>query len=255
MAMQVTFLGTGTSQGVPIVGCNCAVCQSINPKDKRLRCSLHIQVNDKSIIIDTGPDFRQQLLANKIKDVDAILYTHEHKDHVAGLDDVRPINFLQQHDIPIYAEQRVLKALQCEFHYAFADEKYPGVPQLTLNEISSEPFTAAGIPITPIRAMHYRLPVLGFRVNNFAYVTDANFIEEAELEKLKNLDVLAINALRKEPHISHFTLQEAIDLIEQLQPKQAYLIHISHAMGLHNDINNELPQNVSVAYDRLRLNL
>lgn len=253
--MQITFLGTGTSQGIPIVGCTCSVCRSSNPKDKRLRCSMHIQSGETAIIIDTGPDFRQQLLTNKIDDIDAIVYTHEHKDHVAGLDDVRPINFLQRKDIPIYAEKRVLKALEREFHYAFAEKKYPGVPNLMTNEISTQPFFIQNVELIPIRVMHHQLPVLGFRTGNFAYVTDANFIAQEEKEKLEGLDVFVINALRREQHISHYTLQEAIELIKELKPKQAYLTHLSHQMGKHIDLQSELPGNIQPAFDGLRIHL
>lgn len=253
--MQITFLGTGTSQGVPIVGCKCKVCQSTNPKDKRLRCSIHIQQQETAIVIDTGPDFRQQLLQNKIDDIDAIVFTHEHKDHVAGLDDVRPINFLQEKDMPIYAEQRVLNALKNEFHYAFAAKKYPGVPNLVQHCITTQPFSIGSMHLQPIRVLHHKLPVLGFRINNFAYITDANSISAQEQEKLRDLDVLVLNALRREDHLSHFTLSEALQVIEQLAPKQAYLIHLSHQMGLHNELECELPNRVSVAFDGLKIQI
>lgn len=253
--MQITFLGTGTSQGVPIIGCKCKVCQSLNPKDNRLRSSIHIQKGETAIIIDTGPDFRQQLLKNKIDDIDAIVYTHEHKDHVAGLDDVRPINFLKEKDIPIYAEKRVLNALETEFHYAFSEKKYPGVPSIETHAIENKPFTINNVNLLPIRVMHHKLPVLGFRIGDFAYITDANFISAEEKLKLNHLDVLVLNALRKEEHISHFTFFQALQLIKELQPKQAYLTHISHQLGSHEQIMKELPENISLAFDGLQIHV
>lgn len=253
--MKVTFLGTGTSQGVPIIGCHCAVCQSKDPKDKRLRSSVFIEVNSVKIIIDTGPDFRQQLLREHIEDISAILYTHEHKDHVAGLDDVRPINFLQEKDMPIYAEPRVIEALEREFHYAFSETSYPGVPQLIVHPIGLKEFEIEGVTVTPIRAFHHQLPILGFRIGNFAYITDANRIEESELNKLAGLEVLVVNALRKESHISHFTLDEAVEIATQINPKQTYLTHISHMLGKHNEVNKGLPKNISLAFDQLQIHL
>lgn len=253
--MKITFLGTGTSQGVPVIGCDCPVCQSDNPKDKRLRCSIAIGEKGKRLIIDTGPDFREQLLRENIDDVHAILYTHEHKDHIAGLDDVRPINFLKKHDMPLYAEDRVIEALKREFYYAFLEKKYPGVPNLVLHEIDSNPFTVEHFEVTPIRVMHHKLPVFGFRINNFAYITDANYIAEEELKKLENLDVLVLNALRYEKHISHFNVEEALEVIERLQPKQTYLTHISHLLGLHDVENKKLPQNVQLAFDGLVIHI
>ncbi len=251
--MKITFLGTGTSQGIPVIGCNCEVCLSDDPKDKRLRCSIHIEIDNLSIIIDTGPDFRQQLLRERITDIDAILYTHEHKDHVAGLDDVRPINFFQKKDMPIYAESRVLTALKREFPYAFSENKYPGVPQLKLHEIENKPFLINGIEITPIRVMHYKLPVFGFRIQDFAYITDANYIDDQELEKLKNLDALVLNALRYKEHISHYTFDEAIEIIDRLQPKKAYLTHISHMLDKHQSVQKQVPPNIALAFDGLRI--
>lgn len=252
--MKVTFLGTGTSQGVPIIGCDCNVCKSTNPKDKRLRSSIFLEIDNQKIVIDTGTDFRQQLLNNHIEDIDAIIYTHEHKDHIAGLDDIRPINYLKKKDIPIYAEHRVLEALKGEFHYAFAEIKYPGLPKLTTHEIQNTSFQINQTTFQPIRVMHHKLPVFGYRINDFAYITDANFIASEELDKLKNLDVLVINALRYESHISHFTFDEALAIIEQLQPKQAYLTHISHLLDLHDVVNAKLPAQIRLAYDGLVIN-
>ena len=253
--MKITFLGTGTSQGVPVIGCNCAVCQSENPKDKRLRCSIAIEENGKRIIIDSGPDFRQQLLRENITDVDAIIYTHEHKDHVAGLDDVRPINHFHKKDMEIYAEARVIEALKREFQYAFTANKYPGVPQLNLHEIENKPFQVSGFEVLPVRVMHHKLPVYGFRIGNFAYITDANYIAPEEMDKLKNLDVLVLNALRYQEHISHYTLDEAIEVINVLKPTRAFLTHISHWLDLHEVVNKTLPPHISLAFDGFSFNV
>ena len=252
---KVTFLGTGTSQGIPMIACNCSVCQSTDERDKRLRVSIHVEIGGKSFIIDTGPDFRQQVLRAGVKRVDAILYTHEHKDHTAGMDDVRGFNYHQQSTIPLYARAQVIEQLKREFAYAFGENKYPGAPEIDVYEIDGQPFTVQGIDIQPVFVKHYFLDVLGFRFGNFAYVTDANSIERAERDKLRGLDVLVINALRKTSHISHFTLAEALDVIADLQPKQAYITHISHQMGLQANVQKELPPNVYLAYDGLVLNL
>jgi len=251
---KVTFLGTGTSQGIPMIACDCTVCRSSDERDKRLRVSIHVEIGGKSFIIDTGPDFRQQVLRAGIKRLDAVLYTHEHKDHTAGMDDVRGFNFHQKATIPLYARAQVIEQLKQEFSYAFGENKYPGVPEIDVYEITGEPFTVQGIAIQPVFVKHYYLDVLGFRFGNFAYVTDANSIAPEEQEKLKGLDVLVINALRKTTHISHYTLAEALDLIADLKPKQAYITHISHQMGLHAEVNKELPANVSLAHDGLVLN-
>lgn len=250
---SATFLGTGTSQGVPVISCECDVCQSQNSKDKRLRTSILVSVDDKNIVIDTGPDFRQQMLTNDVKMVDAVLFTHEHKDHVAGLDDIRSYNFKSKKDMNVYASLRVQEALKREFAYIFADYKYPGVPQVQLHEISNEPFELCGTAVTPIDVMHYKLPVKGFRISNLTYITDANYISDTEKEKIKGSDVLVINALRREHHISHFTLSEALELIEELKPKKAYLTHISHLLGKHDEVSKELPAHVEIAYDGLKI--
>jgi phosphoribosyl 1,2-cyclic phosphate phosphodiesterase len=255
MDIKVTFLGTGTSQGVPVIGCDCVVCRSLDFRDKRLRSSVHVQVGDLSLVIDTGPDFRQQMLRANIRRLDAVLFTHEHKDHTAGLDDVRPFNFKQQRDMPLYARQHVIEQLKREFAYAFAEHKYPGVPQLKVHVIDNQPFTIEGVEIIPIEVMHYKLPVLGYRIGDFAYITDANHIAPEEKEKLKGLDVLVLNALRRKEHISHFTLEQALAIIEELKPQRAYLIHISHQMGLHREVEAELPPNVRLAYDGLCLSI
>jgi len=250
--MKITFLGTGTSQGVPVIACKCNVCQSTNSKDKRLRTSILINYNDKNIVIDTGPDFRQQMLLNNVQKLDAVLFTHEHKDHIAGLDDIRAFNYQSKQDMPIYATNQVQIGLKKEFHYIFADFKYPGIPKVELNTIHNfKTFELFNKTITPIEVMHYKLPVTAYRIDNFSYVTDANFISDSEKEKLKGTEILVINALRKEDHISHFTLQQALDLIAEIKPKQAYLTHISHLLGLHDEVSLELPKNVSIAYDGL----
>jgi len=247
--LRVTFLGSGTSQGVPVIGCKCAVCVSGDDKDKRLRSSVLIELDGTTLVIDTGPDFRQQMLRANVDKIDGVLFTHEHRDHIAGLDDIRAFNFIQQQPMDVYAEERVFRALNYEFPYIFAEKKYPGVPQLNVNLISNLEFHVNGIAITPIRVMHYRLPVLGFRIGQFAYITDANFISEEEMEKLFGVKHLVINALRKEKHISHFSLEQALNLIRQLSPKRAYLTHVSHQMGLHAEVQKDLPPNVMLAFD------
>ena len=251
--MKITFLGTGTSQGVPVILCSCAVCRSADPRDRRLRSSVRIETDGKTLLIDTGPDFREQMLRSQTARIDAILYTHEHKDHIAGLDDVRPYNFLGGQHIHIYATEQVEAALQREFSYAFAKEKYPGVPELSIHRIANNEFEAAGIRVMPIAAMHAEMPVTGFRIGGFTYITDANFITDEELEKAQGSEVFVINALRREKHYSHFNLDEALELIRKVNPKQAYLTHISHRLGLHADLEKELPPDVTVAYDGMEI--
>jgi len=253
--MRITFLGTGTSQGVPVIACGCEVCQSLDFRDKRLRVSIHIEVNGKHIVIDAGPDFRQQMLRERINNLDAILFTHEHKDHTAGLDDVRAYNFFQKRDMPIFGRKHVLSQIEKEFHYAFTKIKYPGTPQITLNEIQNQPFKVEGIDVIPIEVMHYKLPVFGFRIQDFTYITDVNFISDEEIEKIKGSKVVVMGALRKEAHLSHFTLSEAVNLLEKIAPEQAYITHISHQMGLHREVNVELPAFIQLAYDGLVINL
>ena len=253
--MVVTFLGTGTSQGVPVIGCDCPVCRSLDFRDKRLRVAVHLAVAGRSLIIDTAPDFRQQMLRERIQTVDALLLTHQHKDHTAGLDDIRAYNYRQGIDMPVFGRPEVLDQLKTEFAYAFAEVKYPGSPQLALQPIQNQIFEAAGIPVTPIEVMHYQLPVYGFRVGNFTYITDANFIADEELEKVKGSEVVVLNALQQEPHISHFTLEEALAVLEKLQPERAYLTHISHRMGCHAAVDKHLPPNVRLAYDGLQVKI
>ena len=249
--MKVKILGTGTSQGVPVIACNCNVCQSTDPNDKRLRAAALIEADGVNIVIDAGPDFRQQMLREKVSDIDAILITHEHRDHIAGLDDVRAFNFMNQKAIDIYAEERVQNVIKSEFFYSFEENKYPGAPQINLQSINMEPFKIKNVTVIPIRVFHYKLPVFGFRIGDFSYITDANYIGEEEKEKLHGTKYLVINALRKRKHISHYSLSESLELIKELSPKRAYITHISHQMGLHHDVNEELPAGVSLAYDGL----
>ena len=251
--IQARFLGTGTSQGIPMIACTCEVCRSTDPCDQRLRVSMHIETEGKSFIIDTGPDFHQQILRAGIQRVDAVLYTHEHKDHTAGMDDIRGFNYAQKSSIPLYAQAPVIEQLKREFAYAFGEDKYPGVPEIEVHEIENQPFTIAGVTIIPILVKHYFLDVLGFRFGDFTYITDANFISDEELEKVKGSKVLVINALRKTTHISHFTLDEALEVIEKIKPEKAYITHISHMMGLHAVVEKELPAHVHLAYDGLTL--
>ncbi|UII23548.1 MBL fold metallo-hydrolase [Fulvivirga ligni] len=253
--MRVTTLGTGTSQGVPVIACDCEVCLSLDYHDKRTRTSIHIETEGKSFIIDTGPDFRNQVLRERIKQLDAIIFTHEHKDHTAGLDDVRAFNFRQQKDMPIYAKHNVIEQLKQEFSYAFGEKKYPGVPQIKVYEIDNSPFEVEGVLFTPIQVMHLKLPVFGFRVKDFSYITDANYISEEEKEKVKGSKVLVLNALQKETHISHFNLEQAIALAEEIGAEQTYFTHISHRMGLHKEVKTELPDNMHLAHDGLTIEM
>ena len=251
--MKITFLGTGTSQGVPVIGCRCAGCMSEDERDKRLRSSILLEQGDQVVVIDTGPDFRQQMLRAGVSKLDAVLFTHEHRDHIAGLDDIRAFNFIQKSPMDVFAEERVRRALISGFPYVFAEKKYPGIPQVIMHILSNTPFQVGELEIIPIRMMHYRLPVLGFRVGDFAYLTDGNYISETEKEKLFGVKYLVVNALRREPHISHFTLSEAVNLIEELSPRMAYLTHISHQMGPCSELEKELSPQVQLAYDGLVL--
>lgn len=253
--MKVTLLGTGTSQGVPVIGCECAVCQSLDYRDKRLRVSVLVQDSNRTLVIDTGPDFRQQMLRERVKKLDAIILTHSHKDHIAGLDDVRAFNYLQQKDMPVYGMAATLQQVQTEFYYAFEDTKYPGTPKIQLHTIDDSPFEAAGFAITPLPVIHLRMPVLGFRIGNFSYITDANLIPDATFEKLIGTEVLVLNALQKESHPSHFTLGEAIEVAKKIGAPQTYFTHISHKMGTHRSIEKELPKSIALAYDGLTFQL
>lgn len=251
--MKVTFLGTGTSQGIPVITCKCAVCQSPDYRDKRLRVSILIETADKTIVIDSGPDFRYQMLRAGVQDLDAILYTHEHKDHVAGLDDIRPFNYLLRKNIDIYATERVQHALKREFSYIFAEVHYPGLPQIDIHTINDQPFYIGSSEIIPLNIMHYKLPILGFRIGDFTYITDAKTISQETLEKVKGSRYLVVNALQHEQHISHFTLDEAIDFAQKVGAETTYFTHISHNLGLHAVVEKDLPTNIKLAYDGLTI--
>lgn len=251
--LKITFLGTGTSQGIPVITCNCEVCQSDDHRNNRLRVSILIETADKTIVIDSGPDFRYQMLRAKVKDLDAILFTHEHKDHVAGLDDIRPFNYLLHKNIDIYATDRVQNALKREFSYIFSDVKYPGLPQIELHTIDQEPFFIGKTEIIPLAIMHYKLPILGFRIGDFTYITDAKTISEETIAKVRGSKVLVVNALQRQTHISHFTLDEAVEFAEKIGAEQTYFTHISHNLGLHEEVEKELPKGMKLAYDGLTL--
>ena len=248
-ALKITFLGTGTSGGVPMIACSCAVCMSNDSKDNRLRSSILIESDTTTIVIDTTPDFRTQMLRAKVKNLDAVLFTHPHKDHIAGLDDVKAFNYFHQQPMKVYANELTQTALKREFAYIFSDQKYPGIPDISLHAIEAEPFVIGDIPIIPIKVWHLNMPVLGFRFGDFTYITDANRIDETEKEKIKGSQILVLNALRQEKHISHFNLQEAIELVQELQVPTAYFTHISHQMGKNEEVNNLLPAGIQLSYD------
>ena len=251
--MTITFLGTGTSQGVPIIGCDCEVCTSTDPNNNRLRSAIWIDSPEASIVIDTGPDFRYQMLRANVRKLDAIIFTHSHKDHIAGLDDVRAYNFFQQKPMDIYGNGETLNALRKEFAYVFDNKTYPGIPQLNLHELSGEPFNINGLEIVPIRVLHYKLEVFGFRIGPFTYITDANFIAPEERDKCRGSKALVLNALRHEQHISHFTLNDAIDVAKDVAAEETYYTHISHQLGLHSEVDLTLPPHMHLAYDGLQL--
>ena len=253
--LKITFLGTGTSQGIPVIGSTHPVCLSNNPKDKRLRVSVMVEWEDSTFVIDCGPDFRQQMLRANPEKIDALLFTHEHADHTAGLDDIRPFCF-KQGELPIYAHQRVIEQLKIRFEYVFATEnRYPGAPTVAINIIENQPFIINNLPIIPIDSLHYKLQVFGFRFDKFAYLTDIKTITKTELDKLKNLEVLVINALREKEHISHLNLEQALEIINIIKPKKAYLTHISHLLGFHDEVQQKLPKNVFLAYDQLEITI
>ena len=251
--VRLTFLGTGTSQGVPMIACDCEVCRSEDSHDKRLRSSVMVESGGVRIVIDAGPDFRFQMLREHVHSIDAILLTHEHKDHTGGIDDVRAFNYFLDRPVDIYATERVQRAVHKDFNYAFGEKKYPGAPEISLHTITSEPFSVCGLEIVPVLGRHFMLPVTGFRIGSVAYLTDFNHIEDSELEKLRGLDCLVINALRREKHISHFTVDETIAVSRRIFPKRTFLTHASHQMGLYREVEKTLPEDIRLAYDGLTI--
>lgn len=253
--LKITFLGTGTSTGVPMIGCPCNVCASDDEKDKRLRSSILVQSEQTTFVVDTTPDFRQQMLRIDNKKLDAVLFTHPHKDHIAGLDDVRAYNYFAKKAMDIYSNSLTEEALKREFAYAFSDKRYPGLPELSLITIDETPFFVGDIEVVPIIVWHYKMPVYAFRFGNFTYITDANKIDEDQKEKVKGSEIVVINALRKEEHLSHFTLQQAVDLANELKVPEAWFTHISHQLGRHEEVNATLPQHIRLAYDGLQISI
>lgn len=255
MKLRITVLGSGTSLGVPMIACRCKVCTSGNPKDNRLRPSVLIQVGNKSLVIDIGPDFRMQMLNNDIRHIDGVLMTHSHRDHTAGLDDLRAFNWINKKAVSIYAEPPVIEVLKHDFWYAFTETRFEGLPEIEFQAIDDKPFSLDGIDIVPVRLMHYKLPVLGYRVGDFSYLTDTNFVPREEYSKLKGTKVLIVDGLRNEEHISHFNIKQALELIKEIGPEKAYITHISHQLGLHDEVNAILPPNVELAYDGLVIDI
>jgi phosphoribosyl 1,2-cyclic phosphate phosphodiesterase len=252
--VKITFLGTGTSQGIPFIGCSCPVCTSANKKDKRLRSSIWIDAPEASIVIDSGPDFRYQMLRANVRHLDAIIFTHSHKDHIAGLDDIRPYNYHDKKPVAVYATPETQEALKREYSYIFTSPTYPGIPEIDMHTINAgESFTINGLAITPIRLLHYKMEVLGFRIGDFTYITDASHIEPQELKKTQGSKALVLNALRHEPHISHYTLAQAIEVAQGTGVPETYFTHISHQLGLHDVVDSRLPEGMHLAYDGMVL--
>jgi len=251
--LEITFLGTGTSSGVPMIACECEVCTSTDKKDNRLRSSILVKSPSTTLVVDTGPDFRYQMLRESVRQLDAVVFTHPHKDHMAGLDDIRAFNYMTKRPLDIYADSLTQEAVRRDFYYAFAETKYPGIPELNLHTISLEPFVVGDIPVVPILVWHLKMPVMAFRFGKFTYITDANRIEESEKEKIRGSEVLVLNALRREKHISHFNLPEAIELAQELKVPTTYFTHISHQLGRHGDVESELPEGIHLAYDGLKV--
>jgi phosphoribosyl 1,2-cyclic phosphate phosphodiesterase len=254
-SIKITFLGSGTSSGVPMIGCDCEVCTSTNKKDNRLRSSILVQSAKTTLVVDTGPDFRYQMLRENIKHLDAVVFTHPHKDHLAGLDDIRAYNFLNRIPMKVYADSLTEEALRRDFYYAFTDTKYPGIPELDMHTITLDPFVVGDIPVIPILVWHLKMPVMGFRFGKFTYITDANHIDADSKEKIRGSEIIVLNALRRKKHISHFTIDEAVAMVKELNVPTAYFTHISHQLGLHDVVESELPEGMHLAYDRLVLNL
>lgn len=252
--MRLTFLGTGTSQGVPVIACRCRVCRSGDSRDRRLRTSALLEVEGRNILFDIGPDFRQQMLREDVGRLDAILITHAHRDHVGGLDDIRSFNYVQHSKMDVYLNAEARFAIERDYHYIFEPHQYPGLPEADLHTVEA-PFTAAGVEVVPVKAMHKDLPLLGYRIGAIAYITDANYMAPAEIAKLKGVKVLVINALRREKHFSHYSLPEALAVIEEVAPERAYLTHMSHEMGLHEEVSATLPPHVALAYDGLKVEI
>lgn len=251
--LKITFLGTGTSIGVPVITCDCPVCTSSDPHDSRFRTSVMIEIANRTFVIDCGPDFRIQMLREKVNNLDAVIFTHEHRDHIAGLDDVRAFNYVLNKRIDIYGTEKVMEAIVTEFPYIFSETRYFGAPQLTVHHIDEKPFSIFGVPIIPIQVLHEKLPVTGYRIGDFTYITDASYISPEEIEKIRGSRIIVLNALRNSKHVSHFSVGEAVEILEDLAPEEAYLTHLSHFVGLHEEVNKKLPPFIKLAYDGLKL--
>jgi phosphoribosyl 1,2-cyclic phosphate phosphodiesterase len=254
-SIKVTFLGTGTSIGVPVITCDCPVCISGDPRDIRFRTSAMIEVNNRTFVIDCGPDFRIQMLRKKVQNLDAVIFTHEHRDHIAGLDDIRAFNYVLNKKIDIYGTKKVMDTIVVEFPYIFSGARYFGAPQLTIHVIDKQPFTINDVEFIPISVLHEKLEVTGFRIGDFTYITDASYISDEEMEKIRGSRVIVLNALRNSRHVSHFSVGEAVEILQALKPESAYLTHLSHFVGLHEEVNSRLPENIQLAYDGLEITI